>query len=101
MWDKGELILFLFFLINLLMVLMSLLLKRNIFMIFGTIGIFAYLSYQAHVIFKNAVLFPFILSFIGLGLIYLGILYQRNHHKIKHKLWQKLPTSLKNFLEKT
>ncbi|WP_075883382.1 hypothetical protein [Candidatus Protochlamydia sp. W-9] len=96
-WDKGEFTLFLYFLINLLMMLFSILLKRNVLMIAGTTGVFIYLSYQAHVIFKNSVSFPFILSFIGLGLVYLSILYQKNQRWIEKNLFNKLPFWLRKF----
>lgn len=97
-WDKGELVLFIYLIINLLMMCLSILLRRNVLMIFGALGVFAYLSHLAHNVFQDTILFPFVLSFIGLAIIYLGVLYQRNISKIEKYLLEKLPAGIKSFL---
>lgn len=94
-WDKGELILFLYLIISLMMMFFSILLRRNVLMVFGAIGVFMYLSYLSYSVFKDSILFPFALSFIGLAMIYLGILYQRNVKWIEENVFEKLPESLK------
>ena len=98
-WDKGEFILFIYLLINLLMMCLSVLLKRTVLMVFGAFGLFAYLGHLAHNIFKDSVLFPFALSFIGLVIIYLGVLYQKNLEWMEKNIFEKLPDGFKKFLD--
>lgn len=85
-WDKGEGILLLYLVISLFMMILSIILDRQVLMVFGAFGFFGYLSHLAYEVFKDSPLFPFILSFIGLLIIYLGILYQRNLPTLKSKL---------------
>jgi hypothetical protein len=72
-WSK-----FLYGLTNLGLMVLSLLLKRRVFMVFGAIGVFWYLGHLAYQVFADSFLFPFFLTFLGLGIIYIGILYQRH-----------------------
>jgi len=85
-WDKHEIYLILFLLVNLIMIVSSIVLQRKVLLVFGGLGVFAYLTHLAYDLFENSILFPFILSFIGLGIIYLGILYQRNRVLIDRKV---------------
>lgn len=85
-WDRGEVIAFLYFIINLAMMIASIFLKRKVLMVFGAIGTFIYLSHLSYDFFKDSMLFPFALSFLGLLVIYLGIVFQRNEAKIESKL---------------
>ena len=95
-WDKGEGVLFIYLIINLAMMLLSIVLRRNVLMVFGALGVFAYLGHLAYDLFENSILFPFALSFIGLAIIALGILYQKKKVWIVGKLLEKLPQGLKN-----
>lgn len=97
-WDKGELVFFTYFMINLLMMIFSILLKRKIFMICGAFGSFIYFGHLAYEIFENSILFPFVLSFIGLSIIYLGVLYQKNIDWIERKMIQIVPAWVKSLL---
>lgn len=94
-WDKGEVVLFLYFIINLIMMVVSILLKKKIFMLCGVIGIFIYLGHLAYTIFEDSLLFPFVLSFIGLAVIYLGVIFQRNFEWIEKKIIERIPTSIR------
>ncbi len=91
-WDKGEAILFVYLIINIVMMFLSILLERKILMIYGTLGIFLYISHLAFDIFGESVLFTFALSFVGLSIIALGILYQKNATRIEQ--------SVKSFFKK-
>lgn len=90
-WDENEFVLFCYLLVNLLMMCLAIILKRNVLMVFGAIGVFAYLAHLTHNLFKDSVLFPFALSAIGLLIIYLGILYQKNEKRIEKYVMSKLP----------
>lgn len=98
MWDKSEAVLFLYFLINLAFMALSILLKRKVLMVYGALGTFGYLSHLAYEIFKDSLLFPFVLSGVGLAIIYLGVLYQRNAEKIEAALRKFLPDSIREHL---
>lgn len=83
--ERGEFIWFLFLLGSLVLSILSIVLQRVVLMIFGAFGIFLYLSHLAFFLFKDSVLFPFILTLIGLAIVGLGILYQRNISTIRDK----------------
>ncbi len=70
--------------INIGFLLLAVLLNRKIFLFFGVLGIFGYLCYLAYSVFADSSLFPFILSLLGLGTLYLGVLFQ------KYQLYWKL-----------
>lgn len=98
LWDKGEEEKFMVFLIYLFMIILSILIHRQVFIVFGALGVFCYLSYLAYDIFQSSILFPFILSFLGLGIIYLGILYHRHREQITRSILSFLPKTLQRFL---
>jgi hypothetical protein len=52
-------------------------LGRRVFAVFGTIGIAIYLGDLADKMFRNSLLFPFVLSLIGIGVIVAGLWYYR------------------------
>jgi hypothetical protein len=41
-------------------------------------GVMGYIGHLAYRVFESSLLFPFALSLIGILVIYLGVLYQRN-----------------------
>lgn len=87
LWDHGgEIGKFLFCLISVFIVLASVILDRKVLLVFGALGIFGYLSYLAYSIFNDSILFPFVLSIIGLAIIYAGILYNRHAAQINKSL---------------
>ncbi len=97
-WFNSEGFFFLYLVINIGLMFISLLLKSRIFMVFGAIGSFIYFSHLAYQVFENSIFFPFIFSFIGLAIIYLGILYQKNSHLIDRKVNEKIPLRLQKLL---
>lgn len=98
-WDKNELILFIYLLINILMMCLAVLLRRNVLMVFGALGAFSYLGHLAYTIFEDSVFFPFILSFVGLAAIYLGVLYQRNMEWFEKNMLEKLPVKFRKLFD--
>jgi len=57
-------------------------LGRRVFAVFGTIGIAIYLGDLAEKMFRNSLLFPFVLSLIGIGVIAAGLWYYRRQAAI-------------------
>ena len=90
---------FIYFCINLLMIGVGVVLVRRVFVVFGAIGSCGYIGYLAYDVFKDSLLFPIVLTAIGLGIIYIGILWQKHEQKITKKLRLFLPTPLRGLLE--
>lgn len=97
-WGRGEFVFFIYFIINLLMMIASILLKRKVLMLFGAFGTFIYFGYLADEIFKGSLLFPIALSVIGLSIMYLGIVYQKNLKWIEEKIINIVPLSMRKLL---
>jgi hypothetical protein len=64
--------------INLGLMAASLLLARPVFVVFGALGVTGYLGHLAYEVFRDSLLFPFALSFIGIAIIALAVHYHRN-----------------------
>ena len=88
----------LYFVINLGLMLLSVLLQRRSFIVFGAIGVFYYLYYVFYKAFQNSLLFPLTLMVLGLLVIYAGIQYQRNEKAIEQLIVGKLPMSVRQIL---
>ncbi|MBD2308081.1 hypothetical protein H6G17_21650 [Chroococcidiopsis sp. FACHB-1243] len=61
-------------------------------------GVFGYLSHLAYTVFKDALLFPFALTILGISIIYLGVLYQRHSRAIERFCDRSLPQELRQLL---
>ena len=96
MQSNSELNKFLYCLINLGLMLVAIFLERRAFLVFGALGVFIYLGHLSYEVFKDSMMFPFALSVLGLLIIYLGIMYQRNREAIEAAILNSLPDSLKN-----
>lgn len=91
---------FIYFCINLLMIGIGVLLVRRVFVVFGAIGSCGYIGHLAYDVFKESLLFPIVLTAIGLGIIYIGIVWQKHEKTITQYLRRLLPAPLKELLEK-
>lgn len=98
--SDSELGKFIYLYINLIMIVVGAMLLRRVFAVFGSLGVAGYLGYLAYDVFKDSMLFPFVLTIIGLGVIYLGILWQRHEEFIRGKLRQLLPVPVQELIER-
>jgi hypothetical protein len=89
---------FLYGLINVGLMLLSVLLDRRVFIVFGALGVFGYLGHLAYSVFKDSLMFPFVLSLLGIVIIYLGIKYQRHRDVIDRSILGLLPEQLRHLL---
>ena len=85
--------------INIAMVLLSAVLGRRVFAVFGGLGIAGYLGHVSYRVFKGSLLFPFALSLIGLAIIWLGVIWQRHEAESSVKLRAYLPKELLELVE--
>jgi len=93
-WSK-----FIYFMMNVSMIAVGVLLRRRVFVVFGALGSAFYLGHLASDIFENSWLFPITLTAIGLFIVYLGIVWQKNEATITRKARNFLPVQIKELLD--
>jgi len=81
----------LYCLLNVGLILLSVVLRRRVYAVFGTFGVAGYLGYLSHDVFKDSLLFPFALSGIGVGVIAVGLFYHKHQDAIAAWLERYLP----------
>ena len=86
MSSGNELAKFGYFLAHLALIFVSLLLRRRVFLVFGGLGVFGYLCDEAYTYFRDSVAFPFVLTFIGLALIFLAMQYKKHEPVLERKI---------------
>jgi len=96
----GELAKFIYFLLNIALMLASVVLARRVLLIAGAIGTIYYIGYVLWTCFSSSLLFPLMLIGAGIGLIYLGNKYRRNHVAIDSYLLSLVPASWQRILPK-
>jgi hypothetical protein len=85
----------LFFLLNLGLMALSIPLGRRVFLVFGSLGAFGYLGYLSWRVFEKSIAFPFVLSAIGIGVIFLAVRYHRNRAAIDAAVSEWMPAWLR------
>ena len=100
MESGSELGKFFYLCINLAMIAVGATLSRRVFAVFGGLGVAMYLGHLAYSVFKDSMMFPFMLTIIGLGVIYLGIIWQRHEDAISAKLRGVLPLPMRELIER-
>lgn len=98
--SESELNRFFYLCINLAMIAVGAMLARRVFVVFGGLGAGGYLGHLAYHVFKDSMVFPFVLTVIGLGVIYLGLFWQRKEKAIIRKFRGWLPPPVRELLEK-
>lgn len=97
--SRGEWSKFLYLCINLLMIFVGAVLSRRVFAVFGGFGVAGYLSHLASVVFKDSLMFPFVLTLIGAGIVALGIVWQRREREIGDRMRALLPEPLRDLVK--
>jgi hypothetical protein len=92
--SDSELSKFIYCLINLALIGFAVFLSRRVYAVFGGIGLMMYLGHFAYKVFKDSLMFPFALSLLGLGVIALGLLYNRRSAAINAAMERVLPAGL-------
>lgn len=91
---------FIYLCINLCMILVGATLSRRVFAVFGGFGVAAYFGHLAYDVFKDSIIFPFALTAIGLGVVSLGILWQRHEETLSRTLRGALPRPMRELVER-
>ncbi len=89
---------FIYFLINLGLVGLSVLLQRRMFALFGGLGCLGYLSYLAYQVFEDSLLFPIAVSLLGVMILAAGLKYATHQTAWEQWMREKLPPELRDFL---
>jgi hypothetical protein len=92
--SNSELGKFLYCLINIGLLGLSLFLSRRIYAVFGVIGVMIYLGHLAEKVFKDSLLFPFALSLVGIAIVALGLWVARNRARLEVQLEALIPAPL-------
>ncbi|MDD2057065.1 DUF2157 domain-containing protein [Pseudomonas sp. GD03860] len=98
MESDSELSKALYCLINLGLMGLAVLLRRPMFMVFGAMGVAAYLGYLSYEVFADSLLFPVVLTLIGLGVIGLGLKYQKHREGLSIRFRACVPSGLLKLL---
>lgn len=94
----GEVGEFLSLLVYVAMMYLSVLLRRKVLLVFGSIGVAGYLSHLAWSVFHDSLMFPIVLTGVGIAIIAGGVSLQRNRLKVEAAIQQAVPDELRQFL---
>jgi len=97
--SDSELNKFIYLCINLTMIAVGATLSRRVFAVFGGLGAAAYLAHLANEVFRDSMMFPVVLTIIGLGVVYLGVIWQRHESAISAALRARLPAPIRELVE--
>lgn len=98
-YSDSELAKLIYFGINLILMLVGVLLVRRVFVVCAALGASFYLGHLAAHVFQDSWLFPVALTGIGLLVIVLGVLWQKNEPRLTKQLRSQLPLALQALLE--
>jgi hypothetical protein len=80
-----------FGLINIFLIFFAIFINRNVFLVFGTIGLTEFLGRLSWEFFKGSALFPVALTITGVLLIAAGMFFQKNKKRMDECINNKLP----------
>jgi hypothetical protein len=95
----GELTRLGYALLNLGLIAIGAALSRRVFAVFGALGVAIYLGHLSYTVFRDSLLFPLALSAIGLGVMALGVWWQRHELALGARLRGLLPQPLRELVE--
>jgi len=89
---------FVYCLINLALIVLSVLLRQRSFIVFGALGVLGYLGHLSMRVFENSLLFPIVLTMMGIAIIWLSVIYQRNSRRIAELAHASLPIAVRELI---
>jgi hypothetical protein len=81
-------------LINIGFVILSVYLRRRVFLVCGTFGVLGYVSHLAWHVFKDSYALPIFLALAGIFIVFLGVKYQKNKARFEAAIEKHFPTFL-------
>ncbi len=96
--SDSELSKFIYCLINVGFMFVGVLIGRRVFVVLGGIGFFGYLGHLSWSVFANSFVFPFVLTALGLLVVYAGWLYHRKYDSIQRLVHQWTPSAIRGLL---
>lgn len=94
MHGGSELKKFIYCMLNAGFIVLSVYLRRRVFIVFGTLGILGYTSHLAWKFFRDSYAFPIVLALLGIFILFLGVKYQKNKKKFDVFIEKCLPRFL-------
>lgn len=99
-FERFDLNLFIYLLINIFLVLLAIILQRTVFLVFGALGVLLFVTKLYGKYFAESNFFPAVLSLAGILIIFAGIAYQKNRQKIDAVIFGLLPKNILKWLPK-
>ena len=96
--SDSELTRFLYCLINVGLMFTGILLERRVFVVLGGIGFFGYLGHLSWTVFAKSLGFPFVLTALGLGIVYCGWIYHKKYAMVQQWVQRLTPVAVRNLL---
>lgn len=93
--SDSELSKFIYFLINLTLIGLSVFLQRKVFVVFGAAGSFVYVGHLAAHVFEDSIMFPLVLTIFGAMTLYCGVLLHRHGSDFEQRLVSAMPPWMK------
>ena len=82
--------------INVILVFVGAAIGRRVFTVLGGLGVAGYLGYLSYQVFQDSLMFPLALSVLGLGVVALGIWWQRHEDALHARLSVWVPAGLRD-----
>jgi hypothetical protein len=98
MRSSSELSKFIYCLINVGFMFTGVLLERRVFVILGGFGFFGYLGHLSWKVFAKSFVFPFVLSALGLLVVYFGWIYHKKYEAVQRVVNLMTPAVIRNLL---
>jgi len=89
--ELGKLI---YALINIGLILIGAALARRVFTVFGALGVIGYLGYLSYSVFKDSLVFTVVLGAFGIGIVFVGIWWNKREAALHATLSKLLPAPL-------
>lgn len=96
--SDSELSKFLYCMVNVGLMFVGVLLERRVFVVLGGVGFFGYLGHLSWTVFAKSFAFPFVLTALGLLVVYSGWLYHRKYAAVQQLVNNLTPAVIRSVL---
>lgn len=80
------------------MMLLSVLLQRRALIVFGALGLLGYFGWLAWEVFADSLVFPMLMTSLGLAVIWLGVQYRKHHERLHRAVLAAVPPRVARWL---